>query len=77
MQELRSHHYYSIKADGQDQSAGGNPHYDPISSKVVDDRTIEETQKKGGKAISTSKTAVSSDGSTATFEFTGNSSHQL
>jgi hypothetical protein len=36
----------NIKADGQDQSVGGNPYYDAISIKVVDDHTIEETKKK-------------------------------
>jgi hypothetical protein len=63
----------NIKADGQDQSIGGSPYYDAISIKVVDDRTIEETQKKNGKVLATSKTTVSPDGSSATFEFTDNS----
>jgi hypothetical protein len=63
----------NIKADGQDQSVGGNPYYDAISIKVVDDHTIEETKKKGGRVVATSKTTVSPDGSSATFEFTDNS----
>lgn len=63
----------NIKADGQDQSVTGNPYYDAISIKVVDDRTIEESQKKNGKVVATSKTTVSPDGSAATFESTDNS----
>src|SRR3984893_3913062 len=63
----------NIKADGQDQPVAGNPYYDTISIKVVDDRTIEETKKKGGRVGETSKTTVSPDGSSATFEFTDNS----
>lgn len=62
-----------IKADGQDQKVTGHPYYDTMSIKVVDDRTIEETDKKDGKTVTTSKTTVSSDGSTLTFEFTDRS----
>jgi hypothetical protein len=40
---------------------------------VVDDRTIEEVDKKNGKTVTTSKTVVSQDGSTANFEFTDSS----
>jgi hypothetical protein len=63
----------NIKADGQDQSVGGNPYYDTISVKIVDDRTVEETKKKGGKVVGASRTTVSPDGSSATFEFTDKS----
>src|ERR1700752_1854731 len=38
-----------IKADGQDQKVTGSPYYDTVSITVVDDRTIEETDKKGTK----------------------------
>lgn len=62
-----------IKADGQDQKVTGHPYYDTMSMKVVDDRTIEETDKKDGKTVTTSKTTVSSDGSALTFEFTDRS----
>ena len=40
---------------------------------MVDDRTIEEVDKKNGKTVATSKTVVSPDGKTATFEFTDSS----
>jgi hypothetical protein len=62
-----------VKADGQDQPVTGHPYYDSVSIKVVDDRTIEEVDKKNGKTVATSKTVVGSDGKTANFEFTDSS----
>lgn len=62
-----------IKADGQDQKVTGHPYFDTVSIKVMDDRTIEETFKKDGKAVATSKTTVSPDGNTSTFEFSDSS----
>ena len=58
-----------VKADGQDQPVSGHPYYDSASIKVVDDRTIEEVDKKNGKIVSTSRTVVARDGKTAAFEF--------
>lgn len=63
----------SIKADGEDQKVTGHPYFDTMAIKVVDDHTIQETQKKNGKVVATSKTAVAADGKTATFEFTDSS----
>jgi hypothetical protein len=62
-----------IKADGQDQAVSGHPYFDTQSIKVVDDRTIEETDKKNGKTVITSKTVVAADGKTANFEFNDSS----
>jgi WD40-like Beta Propeller Repeat len=62
-----------VKADGEDQPVSGHPYYDTLSMKIVDDRTIEETDKKNGKTVTTSKTMVSPDGKTATFEFSDSS----
>lgn len=62
-----------IKADGQDQKVSGHPYYDTASVKVVDDHTIEETDKKDGKVVATSKTRISADGNTMMFEFTDSS----
>src|SRR5439155_3194485 len=62
-----------VKADGQDQKVTGHPYYDAVNIKVVDDRTIEETDKKDGRTVATSKTTVSPDGNTANFEFTDSS----
>ena len=62
-----------VKADGQDHPVSGHPYYDSVSIKVVDDRTIEEVDKKNQKTVATSKTVVSPDGKTATFEFSDSS----
>ena len=62
-----------VKADGQDQPVTGHPYFDSMSIKVVDDRTVEEVDKKYGKTVATSKTVVSEDGKTATFDFSDSS----
>ena len=62
-----------IKADGEDQPLTGHPYYNSVSIKVVDDHSIEETDKKNGKTVITSKTVVSEDGKKAGFEFTDSS----
>jgi hypothetical protein len=59
-----------IQADGRDHKITGEACYDTVSLKVVDDRTTEETDKRNGKTVGTSRMTVSSDGSTATFEWT-------
>jgi hypothetical protein len=62
-----------VKADGQDHKVTGHPYFDTVSIKVVDDRTIEETDKKGGNTVTTSKTVVAADGKSATFDFSDSS----
>jgi hypothetical protein len=62
-----------VKADGTDQSVTGHPYYDSVAITVVDDHTVEETDKKAGKTVTTSKSTVSADGKTATFEFSDSS----
>src|SRR5258708_4176242 len=61
------------KADGQDQKVSGQPYCETKSVKVVDERTIEENDKKNGKTVATSKTWVSADGNTLMFELTDSS----
>jgi uncharacterized Zn-binding protein involved in type VI secretion len=63
----------TIKADGDDHPVTGHPYFDTMALKVVDDHTVEETQKKAGKVVATSKTVVAADGKTATFEFNDSS----
>ncbi len=63
----------SVKADGTDQKVTGHPYYDTIALKVVDDHTIQETDKKATKIVANSTTRVAADGNTATFEFTDSS----
>jgi hypothetical protein len=62
-----------VKADGKDQKLSGNPYYDTMSIKVMDDRTIEEIDKKNGKTVGTSKTWISTDGNTMMSEFSDSS----
>ena len=62
-----------VKADGMDQKVMGHPYYDSVAIKVVNDHEVEETDKKDGKVVGTSKMMVSPDGKTMTFEFTDSS----
>ncbi len=62
-----------IKADGKDQTVVGHPYFDTVAIKVVSDREIEDTDKKNGKTVATSKMTVSPDGNTLTFEFSDSS----
>ncbi len=62
-----------VKADGHDQKVSGHPYYDSMAIKVVNDHEIEETDKKDGKTVATSKMTVSPDGNTLTFEFSDSS----
>jgi hypothetical protein len=64
---------YTIKADGTDQAVTGHPYFDTVAIKVVDDHTIQETDKKAGKTVTTSTVTVAPDGKTAAFEFTDSS----
>jgi hypothetical protein len=64
---------YEIKADGTDQSVSGNPYYDTVAIRVLNDHEIEETDKKDGKVVSTSTSTVSSDGNTLMFTFSDSS----
>jgi hypothetical protein len=59
-----------IRADGRDQKITGEPCYDTVSLKVVDVWTTVETDKRSGKTVGTSRMTVSSDGNSATVEWT-------
>ena len=61
-----------VKADGTDQPGSGNPYFDMMAVKIVDDHTILETEKKAGKVVSDSTTTAADDGRAAAFEFTDN-----
>jgi hypothetical protein len=62
-----------VAADGKDHAVTGHPYYDSVAIKVVDDRTVEETDKKAGKVVTTSTSTVSPDDKTLTFKFTDSS----
>jgi hypothetical protein len=59
---------YSVPADGLDHKVTGHPYFDTAAIKVVDDNTIQETDKKAGKTVTTVVTKVSADGNSATFD---------
>lgn len=58
----------NVKADGQDHKITGDPYYDTVNVKVVDDHHIEITDKKNGKVALMVKEAVSADDNTVDFE---------
>ena len=62
-----------IKADGEDHAVSGNPGYDSMAVKVVDDHTIHVVYKKDGKVTTDETVTAAPDGKTATYEFTDNS----
>lgn len=62
-----------VKADGTDQAVSGHPYYNSVAIKVISNSEIEETDKKDGKVVATSKMMVSPDGKTMTVEFTDSS----
>jgi hypothetical protein len=64
---------YDVKADGSDQPVSGHPYFDTVAIKVINDHSIEETDKKGGRVVGTSSTTVSSDGKTMMFTFNDSS----
>ena len=62
-----------VQADGADHAISGNPYVDSLAVKVVDDHTVQETDKKGGKTVATNTTKIAADGKTGTFDFTDSS----
>jgi hypothetical protein len=62
--ESTSHTTYRF--NGKDFPVTGNPDYDTLSPKRVDNNTASFTLKKDGKAIGTTKRTVSKDGGTLT-----------
>src|SRR5215831_11086523 len=60
-----------IKLDGKDYPIEGDPTRDTISMKKIDDYTIEETNKKGGKVTTITRTVYAKDGKSRTATTTG------
>ena len=63
----------TVKADGEDHKVAGHPYYDTVNVRVIDPQTIEETDKKAGKTVTTQTFTVSADGSTSTVDFSDSS----
>jgi hypothetical protein len=64
---------FTIKADGTDQPVSGHPYFDTEAVKVVDEHTVQFTDKKNGKVVTTSTVTITPDDKTATFEFSDSS----
>jgi len=66
-----SHNEWTGKFDGKDYPLTGDPSADARSYKKIDDRTLELTNKKGGKTVVSGKITVSADGKTRTVAVSG------
>ena len=62
-----------VKADGEDHAVTGHPGFDTIAIKVLNDHSIQRTEKKAGKTVSTSTLTAAADGKTMDGEFTNSS----
>lgn len=56
----------AVKADGADHAVTGHSGYDTVAIKVLNDHSIQQTNKKDGKVVSERTTTVAADGKTAT-----------
>src|SRR5438128_8962507 len=66
-----THFEWTAKFDGKDYPVKGDPARDAVSVKKVDDYTLEITNKKGGKVLSTLRAVYSRDGKSRTETTTG------
>jgi hypothetical protein len=55
---------YTAKMDGTEAPYKGDPGVTTVSVKQIGERTIEETDKRDGKSLSTTRSTISSDGNT-------------
>jgi hypothetical protein len=63
-----THNEWTGKFDGKDYPVTGDPNVDTRSLKMVNERTLDLTAKKDGKAITHGKIEVSKDGKTRTVD---------
>src|SRR5437867_260104 len=61
----------TIKLDGKDYPIAEDPTRDTVAIKKIDDYTMEETNKKGGKVTTIVRTVYSRDGKSRTATTTG------
>ena len=66
-----SHSEWTGKFDGKDYPLTGDPSADSRSYKKIDARTMELTNKKGGKPVVTGRITVSADGKSRTVAVSG------
>jgi len=60
-----------VPADGAFHKVTGHDYYDEIMVRVLDPRTVEISQKQGGKLMGVNTMQVSADGATLSGKFTG------
>ncbi len=60
-----------VKADGSDQPVAGSKYVDTIAVRIVDDKTVEFTSKKGGRVTDKERRILSADGKALAMEYTG------
>lgn len=58
-----------VKADGTDHAVKGQPGFNTVAVKVLDDHSIQETDKQDGKIVHQGTFTASADGKTATNAF--------
>ncbi len=61
---------WSVAADGAYHPVAGQPYFDQVSIKVVDDKTVQQSTKLKGRDTGGSTMKVSSDGNTLGIDFT-------
>ena len=66
-----THFEWTAKFDGKDYPVKGDPGRDAVSVRKIDDYTLEITNKKGGKVMSTLRAVYARDGKTRTETTTG------
>jgi endonuclease YncB( thermonuclease family) len=69
-----AHNEWTGKFDGKDYPLTGDATADTRSYKMVDDRTTELTNKKGGKVTTTGKIVIAADGKSRTVTVSGTDS---
>ena len=68
------HNEWSGKFDGKDYPVIGDPNADARSYKKVNDHTLEFTNKKGEKVVTSGRAVVSADGKSRTVTLNGTDS---
>ena len=66
---------FSAKLDGTEVPYKGSDEFTSVSLKLVDDHTIEESDKKGGKVVKISLWSVGTDGKTMHVRFDDTQGH--
>jgi hypothetical protein len=69
MYHCNCHPPVAVKADGQDHPVKGHDGFNAVAVKVINDHSIERTEKQDGKVVYDSTITVAPDGKTATEEF--------